>query len=232
MIDFHTHILPCVDDGSGSIRESVSMLREEARQGIEAVVLTPHFYADENDIPTFLHRRQRAWNQLKAYLPPQAPDLYLGAEVQYFEGIRDAENIHLLRILGSSLLLIEMPFCRWTDRMVEDVLELNDRENLQVVLAHIERYASMQPRNTWRELCARGIMTQANISFFAGWKTRRKAMSMLSDGEIHFLGSDCHNMTTRPPNWDRLPQRAAALAAQNWAYSSFRKTEGIRRSML
>lgn len=218
MTDFHTHILPCMDDGSGSIRESVSMLREETRQGIDTVVLTPHFYANENDIQTFLARRQQAWKHLIPFLPPRAPKLYLGAEVQYFDGISTAEDISLLRIQGSHLLLLEMPFCRWTDRMVEDVLELNDRAEIQVVLAHIERYEPMQPRTLWQELCSRGVLMQANVSFFTGWKTRYRAMSMLSRGEIRFLGSDCHNMTSRPPNWDRLPRKAAALAAENAAH--------------
>ena len=45
MIDFHTHILPHMDDGSSSIEESLAMLQAEGKAGIERVVFTPHFYA-------------------------------------------------------------------------------------------------------------------------------------------------------------------------------------------
>ena len=144
MIDFHTHILPGIDDGSASVTESVSMLREEKRLGIDAVVATPHYYANRNDIGSFLEKREHAWNQLVPYLWPELPDIYLGAEVQYFEGIRAVEGLELLRIKGTDLLLVEMPFRQWTNRFIDDVLELNERDNIQVVLAHIERYMDMQ----------------------------------------------------------------------------------------
>ena len=45
MIDVHSHILPWIDDGSRSLEESMEMLRQEAEQGIQRVVATPHFYA-------------------------------------------------------------------------------------------------------------------------------------------------------------------------------------------
>ena len=221
MIDFHTHILPGIDDGSQSIRESVSLLREEKRQGIEAVVATPHFYANENSPGDFLKKRERAWNRLEPYLWPELPHIYLGAEVQYFEGICSVEDIEDLRIVGTQLLLVEMPFTKWSDRVIEDVLELNDREGMQVVLAHIERYMAMQPDTIWQELRSCGLLMQCNVSFFEGWRNKHRAMSMLKRGEIHFLGSDCHNMRSRRPNWDLLPSQAWKIAERGKAYDEF-----------
>ena len=43
MVDFHTHILPGIDDGSDSVECSIEMLKQEAEQGISHVVATPHF---------------------------------------------------------------------------------------------------------------------------------------------------------------------------------------------
>lgn len=223
MIDLHTHILPCVDDGSDSIKTSLSMLREEARQGVTTVVMTPHFYASENSPQTFLERRRRAWRQLSPYLWPELPEVRLGAEVQYFEGICTVEDIRHLRIEGSNILLLEMPFCHWPDRVVEDVLELNQWDGIQIVLAHIERYMAMQRKDIWKYLRERGILMQSNVSFFESWKTRHKAMTMLANGEIHFLGTDCHNMKARRPNWDALPEKARALAEQGDAYKALQK---------
>lgn len=225
MIDFHTHILPCIDDGSQSIQESVSLLREQRRQGIEAVVATPHFYANENTPASFLQKRNKAWKNLLPYLWPGLPGVHLGAEVQYFEGICSVEDIRDLRIEGTDLLLVEMPFTRWSDRMIDDVLDLNERDEMRVVLAHIERYMSKQPEGLWKELREHGILLQCNVSFFTNWKTRRSAMSMLKRGEIQFLGSDCHNMKSRRPNWDELPVKARELAEQSPAYDIFRGLE-------
>lgn len=214
MTDFHTHILPEMDDGSKSVQQSVSMLRLEAKQGIDTVCLTPHFYAEQNSPARFLERRERAWRKLKPFLWPELPQLRLGAEVQYFESICEVEDVHKLRIEGTPYLLVEMPFCRWTDRMVEDILELNDHPGTQVVLAHVERYLSMQPNGTVEGLASRGILIQSNLSWFDSWRTRHRAMSMLKNGQIHFLGSDCHNMESRRPNWDVLPPKARLLAEQ------------------
>jgi len=215
MIDFHTHILPEMDDGSKSISESISLLRLEAKQGIDTVVLTPHFYAEENSPAAFLKRRERAIRRLIPYLWHELPKLHVGAEVQYFESICDVEDILELRILGTEYLLLEMPFSRWTDRMLEDVIELNERPDTQVVMAHIERYIAMQPPGTVEKLISRGVKIQSNVSFFTNWQTRRRAMSMLKNGQIHILGSDCHNMQSRRPNWDQLPEKAWELANQS-----------------
>ena len=222
MIDFHTHILPCVDDGSQRIPESVSMLRAEARQGIEAVVLTPHFYAQDNSPAQFLQRRQKMYKHLLPYLWQELPMICLGAEVQYFEGICTAEDVRHLRIEGTEYLLVEMPFSHWSERVLEDVMELNDLADTTVVLAHIERYLAMQSGDVWERLRSCGILMQSNVSFFGNWRTRHRAMSMLAQGEIHFLGSDCHNMKTRQPNWDQLPEKARRLAEQSAPYAAFR----------
>lgn len=53
MIDFHSHILPAMDDGSRNIEESLQMLRMLQEQGVERVIATPHFYADENPPDVF-----------------------------------------------------------------------------------------------------------------------------------------------------------------------------------
>ena len=68
VIDFHSHILPDVDDGSRSLEQSLAMLQMEADQGIRRVVATPHFYA-QNDIPEkFLRKQEEADRASKAVL--------------------------------------------------------------------------------------------------------------------------------------------------------------------
>ena len=53
MIDFHSHILPCMDDGADSIETSLAMLRESKRQGVDLICSTSHFYADEDGSAVF-----------------------------------------------------------------------------------------------------------------------------------------------------------------------------------
>ena len=60
IIDFHTHVLPGMDDGSKSVEMSMEMLRREAAQGIRQVIATPHFYPWREHPEQFLERRDQA----------------------------------------------------------------------------------------------------------------------------------------------------------------------------
>ena len=66
--DFHSHILPGVDDGSISVDESIAMLQMEARQGIRRVIATPHFYPQHDNLEKFLNRRAASEMRLREEL--------------------------------------------------------------------------------------------------------------------------------------------------------------------
>lgn len=202
MIDFHTHILPGIDDGSKSVEESIDMLLEEKDQGVEVVVLTPHFYPDKMSPEDFISRRNQAYDLLVRALDErdiEVPILLAGAEVQYFEGMASNKDISKLCIGDSRVLLVEMPFSGWSHRVIKEIIDLNSRKDIVVMLAHIDRYLKWQSDDVWDELLDEGIIMQSNVSFFNHWKTKRKAVKMFDNGMIHVLGSDCHNMTGRPP---------------------------------
>ena len=96
MTDFHTHVLPKMDDGSSGTEESLDMLRAAAAQGIAAVVATPHYYAKREAPEKFLERRQASYRRLREVIESQGaaellPELYLGAEVKMFSGIGSLE---------------------------------------------------------------------------------------------------------------------------------------------
>lgn len=199
MIDFHSHILPEMDDGSKSVEESLQMLGLSARQGINVLALTPHFYADKDTPERFLQRRAQSFEKLLEADPQSAPQLLLGAEVEYFPGMHKTQAIPQLRLQGTKYLLLEMPFSKWTQRMLDEVSELNQSREINVVLAHIDRYLSMQKRGVIESLLSDGIRFQVNADCFLNRRKRGKMLRMLESGYISFLGSDCHNLTDRPP---------------------------------
>lgn len=223
-IDFHTHILPGMDDGSASIRESLDMLRAETDMGVDRVVFTPHFYAFQNRPVEFLRRRQEAWQQLLPHMDREMARVCFGAEVLYFEGISRAGDVQRLRILETPYLLVEMPMRKWDQRMVEDVLELNAREDTQVILAHVERYFGFAREEMLTGLLEGGVLFQCNVSFFADRRTRRQAMDLLRRGCVHALGTDCHNMDRRKPNWQQLPPEVWQWMEDSRAYRELSDT--------
>lgn len=199
MIDWHSHILPEMDDGSRDTAESISLINMQVSQGISTVIATPHFYANDETVASFLDRRTKALEKLKSQLPENSPQILLGAEVKYYQGIGRLAELKELRIEGSKLLLLEMPTSKWTEYIVRELVELSGESSIQIVLAHIERYLNLQKKTVWRRIAESGILTQSNANFFTSFASRRKAVAFLKKGTIHFLGSDCHSMTMRPP---------------------------------
>lgn len=198
MIDFHSHILPNMDDGSSSLRESLSMLDLLSQQGMDLVVATPHFYANDNSVDEFLDRRRRSAEALLTVLRPEHPEIRLGAEVRYYEGISRNPDLKKLRIESTRLLLLEMPFARWTEYTVRELTDLSLSSTV-LVLAHVERYLGFQPSSVIDRLLGSGILLQINASYLNHRFTRSGALGMLGRQQVHFLGSDCHNLTDRAP---------------------------------
>ena len=88
IIDFHTHVLPAMDDGSRSVEESLQMLRMEVEQGIFHVVATPHFYPQYDNPEQFLRKRTAAEMQLREAMAKETgmPELTVGAS-QWASGV-------------------------------------------------------------------------------------------------------------------------------------------------
>ena len=199
MIDFHSHVLPNVDDGSSSVEESLAMLRALKQQGVNTVCATPHFDATTETVEEFLKKRQSAYESLLPHLDDSCPRILLGAEVAYYEGISRLEDLTKLRLEGTRVLLLEMPFCRWSGYALTELRELSCAGRIQLMLAHVERYRKFQKPGVFDKLLEYGIVMQVNASYFLDWRTRRKALRMLDKGIVHVLGTDCHNMEHRPP---------------------------------
>lgn len=199
MVDFHSHVLPQMDDGSQSLEESLSLLRMLAEQGVDLVAATSHFYADRESPERFLSRRAEAGEKLRSGMTPDLPAVRLGAEVAYFPGVSRIRELSSLLLEGTRLLLLEMPMGHWGQYAVSEVMELSCSGAWTVVLAHIDRYLPMQKADVWESLLENGVLMQVNASFFLSRRTCGKALRMLRNGRIHWIGSDCHNLTARPP---------------------------------
>ena len=203
VIDFHSHILPDVDDGSKSLEQSLAMLQMEAAQGVKRVVATPHFYAQHDKPEKFLRKRQEAQQQLRQLIAenPGLPELSIGAEVYYFNGISHSDVLSELTIDKKRYILIEMPMPPWSDRIYKDLENIYIKQDLIPVVAHIDRYiAPFHTHHIPEKLEDLPVKVQANASFFLEKATRRMAFRMLRQGKIHLLGSDCHDLSDRKPN--------------------------------
>lgn len=201
IIDFHSHILPAIDDGSRDVKTSIEMLQMPSAQRIAVMIATPHFYPMHDRVEDFLQRRNEAHERLQSCLTADMPKIILGAEVAFFKGISRAEKLEAMTVENTKLLLLEMPFAPWSDEDIEEVRILAENRGFTVMLAHVERYFSIREnRKKMQELLRLPVIVQINSGSLLDWKKREKIVRMFQDGQAHVLGSDCHGVFRRSPN--------------------------------
>lgn len=201
LIELHSHLLPQLDDGSDSVEMSLAMLRCEAEQGVGIVCATPHYHAEYGSIADFCERRAAALKKLPTALLQGMPQIVPAAEVAFFSGMEECSSIERLCIQGTRTLLLEMPFTEWTDLQgkTTEALVLDCR--YQVVLVHPERFCfSDGNRRKLQRLAQLPIGLQVNTGSLLHWRTRRLALELLRLARYPLLGSDCHDLSSRPPN--------------------------------
>ena len=218
MIDYHCHILPQVDDGPDRLSESLTLLRRSYQQGVEIMVSTCHFYADEDDPQSFLDRRNAAFQRVREAMLRDAevyPMIVLGAEVLYFPGISEARDIEKLTIGSGRTMLVEPPMAPWSDDMLDEIAELGENLGCRPVIAHVDRYMRMlKDKHLLNRVLERNLLVQVNASWFLDPKTVKTAVRNLKQGKIHLIGSDCHNLLGRSPNLGQARQQAKAFGAE------------------
>ena len=217
-IDFHCHILPQMDDGSESVEMSLEMLRREMEQGVDRVVLTPHFYRHREDQRSFLARRQRAYDKLRRAMDADGgsfPELRLGAEVAMTKQLR-FEDLSALCIQGTNTLLLELPF-ESMGSWYGDVRAIIERNTERVVLAHVERFRDSLKKKDHEEIMALPCLKQINTSSVIsdGFFRRRQLMKWVENGDVHIIGTDAHNLTSRP-----VDMRSAVKIIKEKGYSA------------
>lgn len=206
MIDLHTHILCGIDDGAPDAETSLQLLRMEQAQGVDTVVLTPHFYRHREEPGDFLSRRQTAMANLTdalAGLPEEErndlPRLLVGAEVTWVPNLHECTHLEQMTLNGSEYLLLELPYAKWNSAMVEQIYDLMTVTGLTPVLAHLDRYYGLQTPQMMREVMDLELPIQLSAEGFLHFMSRGRGLKLLRQC-AHVVASDCHDLTGRKPN--------------------------------
>jgi protein-tyrosine phosphatase len=203
VIDFHSHVLPGIDDGSRNTETSIDMLSLCKKNGVDIVVATPHFYADSNRVERFVENRKIAYDKIMGDCA-DIPQVIMGAEIAYFEGISKAEKIDALTIGDTDIMLLEMPFVIWSDSVMQEVRDLIEKRHFHIIIAHIERFLRIPGNKPYvKELIQMPVTVQVNAETLLDFRQRSRMFKLFKEGKAHILGSDCHGMHHRRPNlWE------------------------------
>ncbi len=201
VIDFHCHVLHGIDDGAKDMSISSNMLRKSYDMGVEAVVFTSHCYpTSARDVDKFLKKREK---QLEHFCQEfeKAPKFYKrGCEVHLTGDISQIPNIRELCIEDTDYMLLEMPMKMWTDETVENVYKLT-LMGIKPIIAHDERnmHQKMQLRNALYDL---DVLIQINAPSLSMKEYKKEIDRLFAIGMAHVIGTDMHNLTSRPPCMD------------------------------
>ncbi len=198
MIDFHSHILPGVDDGARDVETSLALLTEEKKQGVDTVILTPHFYPATDNISNFIEITNKAYNFLSSSIDNISfPNIILGAEVALSYNLPKLTNIEKLCIQGTDLILVELPYKTYNEWILDSLFELSAR-GLTPVIAHFERYIKYDFFKTlYEKILAMNFDIQINSTFIFDKDERKFFKSLLKQNIVPILGSDTHNLENR-----------------------------------
>jgi protein-tyrosine phosphatase len=211
MLDLHCHILPEVDDGAGSIGEALSMAAVAVKEGIDAIVATPHCL-DARNIDAFVRGVERQRQQLQRVLDAQQMDLdiFLGAEVFMDPSFIKAGGLERLTINATPYILVELPMGE-VPLYAEDFIYRLRLMGFIPIIAHPERnLAIMRDPNMLYRLVDLGCLCQINtgsITGLFGKQVKRCARILLTHGMGHVLGTDAHSDGTRGPYMKRAVEQ-------------------------
>lgn len=210
MIDFHTHILPGIDDGAKDVSVSAAMLEMEKEQGVNEIVLTPHYYGKFYSPTDFVRRRAAAYEKLLAVA---AGEFFftLGAEIHFSDTLSVNAECRKLAIGDTRYALVELPFGeKCSGSLFTRLRYFMDETELTPVIAHICRYPQLRKNpEALLRLAEMGCLLQVNASAFCDKDSSGFVFAALKHNLVHCLGSDCHNVTNRAPDLKRAEEAIA-----------------------
>ena len=221
MIDIHCHLLPGLDDGPKNLEESLAMARLAVRDGIEAVVTTPHTLNGVYNNPKTVILE--ALNELRDARRKQAIPLklYPGAEVYFSSDLLGRlKKGEIQTINDGNYLFLELPSQSVPMAAHEVFFDLRVKGYLPIV-THPERNWIIQGnRDILREWIRHGALVQITASSLTGGfggKVRDCARRLLEEGLVHIMASDAHSVEWRPPVLSEGLQSAAEIIGRDEA---------------
>jgi protein-tyrosine phosphatase len=208
--DIHSHVIFGVDDGSKSLEMSVEMLRMNYAEGVRTMFATPHNYPGEEHSINLIKERYEILKE-KALEIGEDFHLYLGNEVLYRKNIvEELETGECLTMNGTRFVLTEFLPREKYDNLYSGLLDMIRADYIPII-AHIERVGCLHDDyKCIKNLIDMGCYMQINTELLTGGmfnKMTKRLYELINLDMVHFLGTDCHNTTTRPPEFAKAMQK-------------------------
>jgi protein-tyrosine phosphatase len=201
MIDLHSHILRGLDDGAGSLEDSLEIARAAVADGTTVIAGTPHV---RDDWPTDAGAMEQRVAELAEALAQAGIPLEVrpGGEIALDWLSRlPIEELQRFGLGGNPrYLLVETPYYGWPLALSRSLFSLR-AAGITPVLAHPERNAEVHsdPKRLV-PLVEDGVLVQvtaASLDGRIGKRTQQTARRLVQGGLAHVIGSDAHHASVR-----------------------------------
>lgn len=224
MIDFHTHIMFNVDDGSKNIEMTKEMLLNSISQGVTHIVSTPHFISGQSEVTKDVYEERLS--AMKAIHETESINILKGMEVYIDPNLPKLyDEGRIWGINEGKYMLIELPM-REFPKYTEDVFYELRIKGITPILAHPERnFSIMKNPKLLEALISQGNLAQVNAGSLTGLygkEIKAFAETLVKRNIIHIIGSDGHSNSRRKTDIDKGYERVKELNNElyNWIVSN------------
>ncbi|QDH78352.1 capsular biosynthesis protein [Echinicola soli] len=196
-VDMHSHLIPGIDDGAESLKESVALIKRLQDLGLRKLITTPHVMTEfYKNTPKII---SEGLSKLQEVLKEENIQVEIEAAAEYYLDeifVEKLEKDEPLLTFGDNYILVETGFMN-RPHMLQETFFALETKGYKPILAHPERYLYLQQDPSMLEsLIEKGIYFQINLLSFTGYYSKPiKAMAekLLERRLVRFVGTDCHN---------------------------------------
>lgn len=198
-IDYHSHVLPGLDDGATDLQNAAELVSAMKSWGFEKITCTPHINALYRNTPDGI---RRAFDALQAELEDRKTDITLAMSAEYRlvpETWPEVMEKGWLMPIEDRYILTELPISKREEigwiKPLEEFRKLVSM-GLTPILPHPERYFYL-PHRELMEFVEAGVVIQCNYGSLAGLygiEARDRARALVSEGIVSLYGTDMHNL--------------------------------------
>jgi tyrosine-protein phosphatase YwqE len=196
-VDMHSHLIPGIDDGSKSMKESLQLIKRLADFGLRKIITTPHIMSEYyRNTPEIIHM---GLEDLRKAVKAEGISTEIEAAAEYYmdeillEKIKAGED---LLTFGDNYILVETGFITKPQMLLETIFQL-EMAGYKPILAHPERYQYLiADKGLLEDLIDRKIIFQVNLLSLTGFYSKevKNFSEMLVERDlVRFFGTDCHN---------------------------------------
>lgn len=196
--DIHNHILPGIDDGAKNIEESISLVKGMGDFGVTDFICTPHIM--DNYYPNTSQTINTALCFLENAVKMEgliAVSIKVAAEHMIDSGFEALLNADAIMPISNQYILVEMSYLQASLNFEECIQKLKDK-GLYPIFAHPERYGYLKHnKGDYARMKNLGMLFQLNLLSLSGYygkEVHKKAISLLENNLIDFVGTDLHNL--------------------------------------